>query len=81
LLIETLESGDLPPLATPGAALPPAGPLRSAPARGSRCLLPKSAIEARAGEESRILSALEPNERKRLNTLLRKLVLAFEAER
>jgi DNA-binding MarR family transcriptional regulator len=39
------------------------------------------AVKAQAAEEHQILSALEPDERHRLNGLLRRLMLAFEDDR
>lgn len=38
------------------------------------------AIAAQAKEESRVMSALKPEEQRRLNQLLRKLMLVFERE-
>jgi DNA-binding MarR family transcriptional regulator len=40
----------------------------------------EEAITAQAKEESRVMSALKPEEQRRLNQLLRKLILVFERE-
>lgn len=42
--------------------------------------LMSDAIAAQAKEESRVMSALKPEEQRRLNQLLRKLMLVFERE-
>jgi DNA-binding MarR family transcriptional regulator len=41
----------------------------------------EEAIAAEAKEESRVMAALKPDEQRRLNQLLRKLILVFERER
>jgi DNA-binding MarR family transcriptional regulator len=42
--------------------------------------LVEEAVAAQAKEESQVMSALKPEEQRRLNQLLRKLVLVFERE-
>jgi DNA-binding MarR family transcriptional regulator len=42
--------------------------------------LMNEAITAQAKEESRVMSALKPEEQRRLNQLLRKLMLVFERD-